>query len=259
MKQETILKFVGIFIVAFMALSMIAAGFLYAGDNKDNTTTQNPNVPVLDATAFSYSASFDTVALKEVKSGRVAAITSSLDKAAIDAAVLKTEGVSKINSQFRKGTVDANEWVYYADIAFKSNADIAVSVEKIYDLNFFNQSKRNEFASIKYITIKAPAYTILRNTDLNIDKNFTFPLTTLSALADLSTKSGDELKIGGTISLKGDVISSMELVEVQNLTLLKEYQDMLTAQIDTNSITDSNSSLDTNAVIDLNIPVDKNN
>ncbi len=235
---------------------MIAAGFLYAGDNSGGNNNQNPNVPVLDTTAFSYSASFETVALKELKSGRIAAITSSLDKSAIDAAVLKSDGVSKISSQFRKGGVDANEWVYYADISFKSSAIVADSVEKIFDLNFFNQDKRSEFASVKYITIKAPEYTVLRNTDLNIDKNFSFTASTLSALADVGTNPGDELLIGGTVSLKGNDISSMELVEAQNLTRLKEYQDALSSiQIDSNApIVDANSSvvIDTNGWVDTN-------
>jgi len=262
MNKDSVLKFVGIFIVAFMALSMIAVAFLYAGDNSGNgNTNQNPNVPTLDTTAFSYNASFDSVVLKELKSGRFTAFTSSLDKAAIDAAVLKVDGVSKINTQFRKSATDSNEWVYFADITYKTNANIASTINSIFDLNFFNQARRSEFVSVKYVTVKAPPFTIIKNTDLNIDKNFSFPSSTLSILAGVETIAGNEINVGGKVSLKGNDISSIELFEYQNLTLAREYEEALQKlQIDSNSdavakrLADLNIHLpfDTNSPVDLN-------
>jgi len=249
MENSTILKIVAIFIVVFMALSMIAAGLLYV----ENPSSSNPQsgstdtLPEPTASTFTYNVSFDANALKALDSIKIAPYTASADKAAIDSAILKIEGVSRVSSQFKKPALDSNVWYYIADISLKKNADSADIAQKIFDYNLFDQSKRFEFFAAKYMTISAPASTMIHNTDLNIDRNYSFDSTTLSALANLSTTPGDNLIISGTIQLQGKTVLSLSLAEERNLTKEKLF-DSNSIIIDANSlVTDSN-----NTISDLN-------
>jgi hypothetical protein len=231
------LKIVAILIVAFMAFSMIAAGLLYV-QTPSKSNNQNPGdstLPEPTGTPFTYNVSFDSNAIKELDSIKVAPFTISSDKASIDSAIMKIDGVARISSQFKKPALDANEWYYIADISLKKSADSTGVVQKIFDLNFFDQSKRIEFFAAKYITILPPPYVMLHNTDLNIDRNYSFDSTTLSALANLSTSAGDNLVISGSIQLQGKTVLSLSLAEERNLSKEK-FIDTNNIIIDTNSL-----------------------
>ncbi|MFA6065531.1 MAG: hypothetical protein WCW44_06115 [archaeon] len=243
MDKSTMVKGLGIFILVVMAFSMIAGAFLMAdrGSNPDQTTDPNTNLPEPNATVFSYSMSFDANAVKDLSSIRVGAITSVLDKASIDAKVLKVDGVSKVSSQFKKTTPDANDWVYLADVALKKTADAQSVASAIGDLNVFD--KNQGFDAMKLITISVPSSIMLHNVDLNIDRNYSFPSTTLSTLAQMSTTAGDELLVSGSIQLQGSAVISLNLIEEQNLTKQKLYEEFLRQmQIDQNKPIDTNAS-----------------
>jgi len=245
MDKAQLVRFLGLFVFVVMALSMVAIGVLSV--DKNSTNTNDDQLPSPTENAFTYSLSFDTNALKELSSMRIGAMTSQTNKAEIDAAVLKVEGVSKVSSQFKKTSVDANEWVYLAEISLKKGSDASSVAKEISDINFFG--KEQGFEAMKYITISSPSSVMLHNADLNIDRNFSFPMSTTSALSNLATQSGDELVVEGTIKVQGKAILALELIEKENKTqekLLEDYMKQI--QADQNKPLDSNvPSADNNA------------
>ncbi|MCX6803223.1 MAG: hypothetical protein NTY48_01480 [Candidatus Diapherotrites archaeon] len=255
MKKDNMLKLLGIFVVVFMAGSM-AAAVLYS--DKDNSSSNNNNtvdtLPEPQTSEFNYTVSFDANALKELGTVKLVAFTSVLDKELIDNAVLSKGKVSKISSKFVKESLDSNDWMYLADLSFKKNSLSAVAIAEIFDINYFNSARRTDFGAAKYITITAPKYLILHNSDLNIDRNFPLENNVLSALAGLNTTTGDNLIISGKMTVNGKVIVSVELSEQRNLTQEKILNDSAAQNIDLNSIIiDSNSPVTTT---DLNYQIE---
>ena len=250
--KQTIVKGLGLFILVIMALSMLAGAFLMA-DNKgsgSDTTTPNPDdfFPEANATPFTYNITFDSNVLKELDSARFGAMTSSINKAGIDANILKIEGVSKVASQFKKTQSDSNAWVYLAELTFKKGTDKQGVIKLISDLNVFDKSQGSD--AMKYVTIKTPTSVMLHNTDLNIDRNFSFDtenLSTVSALTPLGTMPTDEITLSGQIKLQGKSILSLELMETENKTQMAQWEEMM-KQI----------QIDSNTPIDTNIPTDGN-
>ncbi len=257
MDKTTMVRGLGIFILVVMAFSMIAGAFLMA-DRSNTPTETDPNadntLPEPNATTFNYTMSFDSNAIRDLGTIRVGAMTSTLDKAGIDSKVLKVEGVSKVSSQFRKNTPDANDWVYLADVVLKKTYDPQTVAIAIGDLNVFD--KNQGFDAMKLISISVPSSIMLHNTDLNIDRNYSFPSTTLSALAQMNTTPSDELTISGSIQLQGSAVISLNLMEQTNWTKQKLYEEFLKQmQADQNAPIDANTQL-----VDLNLPkTDSNN
>ena len=251
MDNSTMVRALGIIILVVMAFSMIAGAFLMAdrGSNPDQTVDPNANnLPEPNASTFNYTLTFDANAIRDLSSIRFGAMTSSLDKTSIDSAVLKIEGVSKVSSQFRKTTPNATDWVYLADISLKKNTDPQTVASAIGDLNSFD--KNQGFDAMKLITISVPTSVMLHNVDLNIDRNFSFPSTTLSALAQMNTKSSDELVVSGSIQLQGSAIISINLLEQENITNTKLYEELLQQMQ-----ADQNVPIDTNTPAqDINLP-----
>jgi len=250
MDNSTMVKTFGIIILIVMAFSMIAGAFLMADRGNTPDATVDPNAEVLpepNATTFNYTLTFDANVIRDLGSIKFGAMTSSIDKPSIDAKVLKVEGVSKVTSQFSKLSPDANDWVYLADIVLKKNADAQTVASAVGDLNAFD--KNQGFDAMKRITISVPTSVMLHNVDLNIDRNFPFTSTTLSALAQMSTVSSDEITVSGSIQIQGSAIVSLNLVEQANKTSAKLYEEYL------QQITqDQNTIIDTNTPLDANTP-----
>ena len=255
MDKTQIVKYLGIFVLVVMALSM-AAVILSVDKYSNSTSDSTDTLPVAKDNPFDYTLTFDANAIKDLSGARVAAMTTQTNKTIIDSAVLKIEGVSKVTSQFKKTSVDSNSWVYLAEVSMKKGADLFVITKALSDLNFFD--KAQGIQAMKYITIAVPSSVMIHNVDLNIDRNFSFPSTTLSALASVGTQSGDELIVTGTITVQGKVINAISLMEQQNLTKDKQLQDLTNQiQIDTNAPIDSNTAsakpIDTNTKTDSNL------
>ncbi|VVB76211.1 Uncharacterised protein [uncultured archaeon] len=241
MDSAKTVRLVGIIVAVVMALSMVSFAFIYVDRSGTNTGTGN-DLPQATDKPFDYTLSFETTALKDLGSMKIALMTSSTDKTIIDSAVLKIDGVSKVTSQFKKSNLDANDWVYLADIVLKKNTDASGVAVKIIDLNYFDSTQG--FDARKQITVSAPAWVILKNTDLNIDRNFSFTTTTLPTLAMIGTAAGDKLQVDGTITVQGAAINALSLYETINLTK--------------NPIKDLNIPIDANALADTNAPIDAN-
>ena len=238
MEKSEVVKYLGLFVFAVMALSMIAAVFIY-NPNTSTTTGEDP-FPQAQENTFTYSLSFDTRAIKELSAMRFAAVTSEPDKVLIDNMVFKTPGVSKVSSTFRKEKMDDNSWVYLAEITSKKDTDLSALANSIGDLNVFD--KEQGFDSMKYISVSVPSSVMIHNTDLNIDRNYSFTTTTLSSIARQSTVINDEITVGGTIQLKGNVILALELVESVNKTQAAQMDELLKQmQIDENKSVDVNA------------------
>lgn len=244
-EKDKVYKALGLFIVIFMALSMIAAAALYVQSDSSSSSGATPDtLPQAQASSFDYNVSFQTKSVKDAGTLKLATITSIVDKAAVDAAVLKVAGVSKVTSSFSKTSPDSTNWFYVATITLKTGSSAETVANAVFDLNEFDQSQRAAFGALKVIVISAPASTIIHNTDLNIDRNFSFESTTLSALAQLATQPGDDLLIFGTMTVQGKTALSMSLSEEKNLTQEKMLQEYITQMsTDTNSqvVIDSNS------------------
>ena len=256
MENHQIVKILAVVIVVVMAFSMLAAGFLYANNGSSNSDSTNPAdvLPTPSVTPFTYDVSFDGNALKELSTIKVATYTTNADKALIDSAVLKVDGVLKVNSQFKKTATDANDWIYIADVSLKKNSDAVAISANIFDVNYFEQSRKTDFSAAKYITVSAPSSVMLHNSDLNMDRNFSFESQTLTAYASLATTAGDELLIGGTVTVSGTTITSLLLSEQLNKTKQPKF-DLNQLVIDSNS-----SAKDNSVTIDVNKPsADLNN
>jgi hypothetical protein len=255
-EKSTIVKWLGIFVLIVMGASMFAAIFLY---NPQNSTPSSDEDAFPVATSqdkqFSYSLAFDTNVLKELSLIKFAALTNLYDIGRIDSSVMKIQGVSKISSEFRKDSMDANEWVYYAEISLKKDADSASAAQSIFDLNYFNHEAG--YDARKYVSIAAPPSILIHNTDLNVDRNFVFTQSTLPALASLGTSINDELSVTGTIVLQGKAIIDLQVIEAVNKTRSKLYEDLVKQlQADQNKPLDTNSpgSIGTNKPTDSNKP-----
>ena len=240
MDKTQVVRYLGIFVLIVMALSMVAV-ILSVERNSSNNPSSTDTLPVAKDNPFDYTLSFNATAIKDLSSARIAGMTNETNKALIDSSILKITGVSKVSSQFKKTSVDSNLWVYLAELSLKKGADLFTVTKSLSDLNYFDKSQGVE--AMKYITISVPSSVMLHNIDLNIDRNFSFPATTLSTLASVSTQSGDELIVGGNITVQGQIINSISLLEQQNLTRDQQLQDIANQiQIDTNAPIDTNTS-----------------
>lgn len=249
LEQEKMVKYFGIFVAVTMVISL----FAYVG----YVALSDPIIPSEEdyfepnATLFSYNLSFDTNAIKDLSSFRVALTTSIEDKVMIDSEIKKIEGVNNIASQFKKEDISSKEWIYFAEVMLKKNASISQVVDSIYSLDFFDSSF--EKVAMKHMTISVPKSVILHNPDLNIDRNYSFTTPVLSALTSIDTLPGDELIVEGLISLQGSLINSIELIEIENKSLqerlMKEFE---TQVIDVNEGTEELIVNDEALVEDVN-------
>jgi len=217
LKNNKILKWFGLFIVAVMALSMLAAGLLYRENDSSDTTADAADILANQNQAtFNYEITFDTNTLKELNALRFAAKTSLTDKQAIDDAVLGVEGVSKISSKFVKQP-NETDWYYFAEVTLKRTSDTLAVSDAISLLEVFD-SEEGSFEAMKYMTIASPGKVSIHNTDLNVDRDFNFEVTTLSAIVSLETLPEDSITVSGTMTLKGNAIQSLDLLEQMNNT-----------------------------------------
>ena len=256
MNNQTVIKALGIFIFVVMALSMLAFAYIYMG--KDTTSSSGTNTsdsfPQATSATYNYTLTFDTNVLTELNAGKFGAMTNYSNKAEIDSAVLKVEGVSKVTSQFKKESFDANSWVYLAELSIKRNYDLSEIAKKIGDLNYFD--KVQGWDSMKYVTVAVPSSLMIHNVDLNMDKNFSFPTATISALASSQTKPGDEIVVSGSMQAQGTAILSLQLTEKTNKTqqaqqlaeIMKQLQQDQNKPVDTNT-----SQQDTNVALNVDL------
>lgn len=214
MDNATIVKWLGILIVVVMAISMLAAAFLYAPTQ--DTTTVDPNVVVQNnATEFTYTANFDTITISELSSLRIRATTSEIDKQKVDEAVKKVSGVSRINSKFVTG--QNGGWDYFADIGLTRSANVSETANNILNLSIFSSDPTAKNI-VKIMTLTSPGKVTLTNTDLNITRDYNFDGVTLSAFVDVSTQPKDVITVSGTVKLKGKDLTFLELIEASNLS-----------------------------------------
>jgi len=243
-KQEEKIKYLGIIILVLMAFSMIAGIAISVINNPIQPNDTTNNLPDPTATTFNYSLSFDANAIKDLSSFRTALVTSFEDKVLIDTEIKKIEGVSTVNSQFRKDSTDSNTWIYLAEVTIKKTANINEVLNGIYLVKYFDANA--DKLAMKHMTINVPKSVMLHNTDLNIDRNYSFNSATLSALTQISTMPNDELTVEGTIQLQGNAIITIELIESMNKTaqdrMIKEWEAQMV---------DLNQQL----IIDANIPI----
>ncbi|MEK6958624.1 MAG: hypothetical protein AABW59_01120 [archaeon] len=217
MQNNEMLKWFGLFIVAVMALSMLAAGLLYRENDTSGADVDAANILANQNQAtFNYTITFDTNALKELNALRFAAKTSLTDKQTIDDAVLKVSGVSKISSKFVKQP-NETDWYYFAEVSLKRDSDSSLISSEISKLEVFT-SDASSFEAMKYMTISSPGKVSIHNTDLNVDRDFNFEISTLSSIVSLETIPNDNITVSGTMTLSGNAIQSLDLLEKLNNT-----------------------------------------
>ncbi len=248
MKQEEKVKYLGIIILILMAFSMIAGIAISVITNPIETDNTTNDLPDPTATTFNYSLSFDANAIKDLSSFRTALVTSFEDKILIDTEVKKVDGVSSVNSQFRKDSTDSNSWIYLAEVTIKKTANLNEVLNGVYSVKYFDANA--DKLAMKHMTINVPKNVMLHNTDLNIDRNYSFSSTTLSALTQINTMPSDELTVEGTIQLQGNAIVAIELIESMNKTeqdrLVKEWEAQMVDSNQQLTIDTNNSNTDTN-------------
>ena len=260
MAKESKMQKWGLVIVIVMAASMFALPFLYSGDDQptDNTPVDQS---LTDGTTFTYTTTFDANVIKELNSIRFAVSTSVLDKTSIDQAVLKVNGIANIASEFRKN--DANTWLYVATATLKKNFSADEVINGIFDLSYFN----GEQAAYKYVTINSPTQVLLQNTQLDLNRKFSFENATLSALVPLGTQIGDSISVDGTVKLQGNQITAAEFIQNSNNTAAPQqftvagaativslgekisFEGTTTETVDENTIKDALNAIDENSVV----------
>ena len=206
MEQETLMKTVGIAIVVVMAFSMIAVAFISTQNNPSTDSDGINTNPIINS--FEYQLDFETTTIKELNSFRMVAKTSNLDKSQIDNAIQEMDGVSKVGSEFRNNANGV--WDYFAEITLKKTANLNDILNQIFELEYFVGTEK---VAMKYMTIASPGELILYNSELDINRNFTFTQTTLPALVFIETMPGDTISVGGSVTLRGVDITALELIE----------------------------------------------
>jgi len=217
--NAAIVKYLGIGIVVVMAISMLAAAFLYGPEPEtvpDVTLTP-------EAVEFTYNASFDTTIITELSALRLRAGTTEIDKAKVDESLKGVSGVSKVSSKFI--TNSDKTWDYFADIYLSRSTNVLETGNTILSLDAFSSTQQK--SAVKYATIASPGKIELINPDLNITRDFNFDGITLTSMTSLETMPGDEIAVQGTIKLKGKDITFIELFEVFNYNSI---------QLDTNNL-----------------------
>ena len=247
-----IVQIVGIFIIIIMAASMFAIGVLYNSGNSSSNNTPADTTP-LTASKFNYSLSFDTNAIKDMGTIKLAAKTTATDKDAVDASVLKVTGVAKIiESSFMKDQSGGTGWYYIAKLSLKKGADPKTVSGSVFALSYFTSDQSSNDVR-KYMTVAAKPI-VIHNTDLNVDRDYNFDTTTLLAMTTLDTMPSDEITVGGTMVLQGTVVASIDLFENANITAESKFYSfskvMKITSIDTNTPADSN--IHWSATIDAN-------
>lgn len=216
MTSEKTKKYMGIFIAVAMAGSLIAAGFIYM-DPDQLIEPLDPNT-LLDAqpTVQTFEINFQTTVINELKSIRIAAETDSININDIDITIRSLDSVSRVSGSrfinFEEG------WYYLSEIDLRPDSDIDQAIENILSLEYFNGI--NEV--MKRATISVPEATTLYNPQLDLNRNFVFPYETSVALVSTQTLPLDEINVSGEITLRGNEIVSLELIEEQNFALMGE-------------------------------------
>lgn len=234
----------GIFIAVAMAGSLIAAGFMYM-DPDQLIEPIDPNT-IFDAQPQqqNFEISFQTTVLSEIGSIRVAAETDSLNKNDIDITIRSLENVSRVGGS--RFVTHENGWFYLAEIDLRNSENINETINEILALEFFN----GDSEVMKRVTISVPEETTLYNSAIDLERRFVFPYQTSVALVQINTLSQDTIFVEGTISLQGNNIISLELLESENLTTKGENyfvsKTFLVSEIDDNLFFEGSVNLDTN-------------
>jgi len=231
MEKTKLMKTLVILVTIALAGSIIAVGLVY---NDDTPAPVDPaDILNKPASAFDYEIAFDTNVIKELNSIRLAAETSVINKAEIDSSIQNMDGVSRITSSSFRKIADAS-WVYLAEIDLKRSADISTQVQEILSLDSFSGDKE----AMKSVSINTPKTIIVNNSDLNINREFTFEYPTTFALASLSTIPGDIISVAGTIRLQGQAVLALELLESSNQTAQGELFSVENKELEISSIGD---------------------
>lgn len=216
MNNNDIVKWIGIITLLAMVLSLVAVAFLYGPTQNDSASELSNEQLYSTNEEFFYNISFETKTLSELNALRMVAKTDSLEKENIDSAVTKIDGVSRISSRLTK-LENFEGWFYYAEIYLKRGTSASLVAENVLSLDFFSQNSQEQQV-LKYMSVSTPGQIKLVGTDSNITRDYNFDSGTVSALVGLSTISGDNVSVSGTIGLIGKNISSLELIEESNLT-----------------------------------------
>jgi hypothetical protein len=215
MEKELFQRVVGIIIVVALAGSMLAGAFIWMPD------TPSPNDIVIPSqqSSIEYQTSFTTTAIQDLEAIRIIGETSELNKNIIDLSIQGIEGVSRIQSS-RFEPTGGKTWFYLADISLRRNSNINEIVENIFSLEYFV----GETDAMKRMSISTPETNIeLKNPSLNLERNFKFEYETTFAITPLNTLSGDEIIVQGNITMQGNEIVFIELMEQINLELQPKY------------------------------------
>ncbi len=259
MVSDTTKKWIGIFIIVAMAGSLIAGGLIYMDPDQDLFAPPIDNQLESTPSTFTYKINFDTTVLSELNSIRIAVQTDSININEINLAIRELDSVSRITqSQFVK--YEEGQY-YFAEIDLKRNTNINETFNQIKNLSYFNGFSE----AMKRVTISVPETTTIVNSDINIDRQYTFEYETSVALVNLTTMPNDQIKVSGEISLQANNIVSLELSEVENVsnkpvnyTITKSlpivelgedliFDGIMSKDIDQNFYTDSLKEIDATA------------
>jgi len=210
MDNAAIVKYLGIFIVLVMAVSMLAAAFLYGPQQE--TVPQNVELTP-ETTEFTYQASFDTTVISELSFLNFKALTTEIDKTKIDSALSSIQGVSRVMSKFYKS--QSEKWIYDANIYLTRSTNSNEIKDQISDINYFSK-ELGEQEFTKKVTVSSPGKVELKNSQLNITRDYNFDGIILTALVYFETRPLDKISVNGTIILKGKDITFVELIESNN-------------------------------------------
>jgi hypothetical protein len=220
MEKTKAMKTLVILVTIALAGSIVAVGLVY-NEDPDTTIVDPADILNRPASAFEYEIAFDANVIKELNSIRLAAETSVINKQEVDSAIQALDGVSRItSSSFRK--IDADRWIYLAEIDLKRSTDISAGVQEILSLDSFNGDKE----AMKRVSINIPQTVTVNNSDLNISRDFSFEYPTTFALASLTTLPGDIISVSGSITLQGQAVLALELLESANQTAQPEFFEL---------------------------------
>lgn len=234
-------------IVIIIMVGSILGFAIVASQGTQQPSEQPP--PIGPPTTITYNADWiDTNVVQILNTMIITAGTDNPEINEINTAVYSIEGIKRVSSYYMRSTDTSIEGtlIYVAEIAFEAGYSAKELLDKIKDIEFLNGVE-----AMSYALISLPATVTLRNNDLNITKEYTFPNQLAQAFVFLDTITNDNLIVAIEITLAGESPTKTLIAEQYNITaepqeisLVEEYEiESMEQELQLQGLVDYSNSL----------------
>lgn len=210
-------QWLALIVVALMALSGLAAALL-SGNNffAPSNPVEPPPLDNNDTTPVAFRADVNTTIADLIPAFKLFATARSQDIDAIDTQIRSLGGVLALQSQFVQDPQAPGQLLYTADIAFSKEL---ISHENLFALIRANTAQSLSAPSFYPAALfEVPKTVRLQNTDLGLEKPYTFSDQLVQGFISEQTQKNDLVLAQLDVSLIGETISQQQALEITNWT-----------------------------------------